>query len=75
MFQTVYLVTSELYPTRIRATVNGIANFIGRFGGLLAPLIVELERKYFMLIFGGATLLSITGALFQKETKGAELED
>ena len=43
MFSLVYIVTSELYPTKIRGTMFGVANMLGRMGGLLAPMVIEFE--------------------------------
>ena len=75
MFSLVYIVTSELYPTKIRGTMFGVANMLGRMGGLLAPMVIEFEKGYFLPVFAVATLLSIIGSTFLKETKGMELSD
>jgi putative MFS transporter len=37
-----YPVTTELYPTRMRATATGWASGFGRIGGILAPYVVGL---------------------------------
>lgn len=40
-FAIVYLITSEIFPTVFRGTTFGITNFIGRLGGVFAPLVDE----------------------------------
>ena len=75
MFSLVYIMTSELYPTKIRGTMFGLANMIGRTGGLLAPMVIEFEKAYFLPVFAVAALLSLLGTSLLKETKGLELAD
>lgn len=40
-FAIIYLITSEMFPTVYRGTTFGITNFIGRMGGIFAPLVDE----------------------------------
>ena len=58
MFSLVYIVTCELFPTKIRGTMFGVANMLGRMGGLLAPMVVEFEKHYFLPFFAVASLVS-----------------
>jgi putative MFS transporter len=77
-----YPVTTELYPTRMRATATGWASGFGRVGGIVAPFVVG------MLIQVGAgnpvifTLLGIVPAgstlvllALSQRTTGRTLEE
>ncbi len=41
-FTVLYAYTPESYPTEIRATSTGVANALGRIGGMLSPILVGL---------------------------------
>ena len=45
-FSAVYIYTSELYPTPIRAAALTFCSTIGRFGGVVAPYISLLVNTY-----------------------------
>ena len=61
-FSLNYQYTSELYPTKCRATGNGMASCVGRFGGIIMPAICSMLGKIGTLapyvFFGVATLVS-----------------
>ena len=42
LFNMVYLYTSELYPTSVRAMGLSVSSFFARVGSMLAPLAVDL---------------------------------
>jgi hypothetical protein len=51
-FGTIFLYSAEFFPTVIRNSALGIANFCARFGGMLAPYVVDLVSFLFNSRFG-----------------------
>ncbi|RLE75528.1 MAG: hypothetical protein DRZ80_02670 [Thermoprotei archaeon] len=77
-----YAYTPELYPTEIRGTGSGLANSVGRIGGILGPItvsfIASLTGSYFYVftIFALVHFVSaITVLLLSIETAGKVLEE
>lgn len=70
------LYTPELYPTRIRATAMGYANFVGRMGAVFGPIAIGFIMQGYgittVFMFAGSMYLlyGIVVALLGKETKG-----
>ena len=58
-----------------RGTTFGITNIVGRVGGILAPIVDELQKGHFMLIFGISALVALVLTLCLRETKGKDLKD
>ncbi len=82
MLSVVQTITTELFPTEIRAESFGIANsLIGRSAGVLSPLVVGLLSV--RLGYGAAVQTTALGPLlamllillFVPETRGKELEE
>ncbi len=72
---------NEIFPTRIRATANGVTNTISRSGYVIGPLIASGLLLMFpdmvgFWVVGGILIILPLLALFIKpyETKGQELE-
>ncbi|XP_054424746.1 solute carrier family 22 member 7 isoform X2 [Pteronotus mesoamericanus] len=77
-FTTVYLFTSELYPTVLRQTGMGLTALVGRLGGSLAPLAALLDGVWVSLpklTYGGIALLAACTALLLPETRKAQLPE
>ncbi|XP_073894110.1 solute carrier family 22 member 7 isoform X6 [Macaca fascicularis] len=77
-FTTVYLFTSELYPTVLRQTGMGLTALVGRLGGSLAPLAALLDGVWLSLpklAYGGIALLAAGTALLLPETRQAQLPE
>ncbi|KAF6365329.1 solute carrier family 22 member 7 [Rhinolophus ferrumequinum] len=77
-FTTVYLFTTELYPTVLRQTGLGLTALMGRLGGSLAPLATLLDGVWLplpKLTYGGIALLGACTALLLPETRHAQLPE
>lgn len=80
-FGGLYAYTSEVFPTRIRATGMGTSSSIGRLGAIGAPILVGMVFPVlgFGGVFGTTMVALITGAvivlMFGVQTKGRSLED
>jgi putative MFS transporter len=79
----VYTYTPEQYPTAARGTGSGFATAFGRFGGVLAPLVVgsllDMTNKSTLLVFVIFATLLLVGAasvfILGQETRGKTLEE
>ena len=56
-FAIIYQYTAELYPTQIRTTAVGSSSMAGRFGSIIAPIIVVIEPSSIPLVIMGAAAL------------------
>eukprot|EP00095_Tigriopus_kingsejongensis_P008775 snap_masked-scaffold1505_size38140-processed-gene-0.0 protein:Tk08775 transcript:snap_masked-scaffold1505_size38140-processed-gene-0.0-mRNA-1 annotation:"organic cation transporter protein" len=77
-FAMVFVYTAELFPTPMRNTVVGLCSTCARFGGILAPLIIELgliQPQLPFLIIGSLSLIVGIAACWLPETSGRELPD
>lgn len=75
---TIYIYTSELYPTVVRNMGMGASSTAMRLGSMAAPFISNLATSVPWLptlVFGGAPLLAAFLCLFLPETKGRILPD
>lgn len=71
--------TAELYPTRIRATLQGTTYNLGRIGSAIAPLAIGslAQEKGFgtaFLLASGAFILAALSWIWIPETRGRSLE-
>jgi len=71
-----WVVTPELYPTRVRATAHSFLNSIARLGAFLSPWIVSssLSTLAVALILGSCNSLAAALAFSLEETKGQDLD-
>ncbi|XP_049865251.1 solute carrier family 22 member 3-like [Pectinophora gossypiella] len=78
VFTSLYLFTSELYPTEYRHTLLAFSSMVGRIGSIVAPLTPVL-REYWLglpsILFGCMGLISGLLILTQPETLGSKLPD
>nr|XP_034332276.1 uncharacterized protein LOC105331458 isoform X2 [Crassostrea gigas] len=82
-FATIFLYSAELFPTVIRNTGLGIANFCARTGGMIAPYIPDVSqivsgdfgRVLPMCIFGGLAIFAGFLSLLLPETNKQDLPE
>ncbi|CAK7345861.1 unnamed protein product [Dovyalis caffra] len=73
--------TPELYPTTVRATGAGVANAVGRIGGMVCPLVAVglvtgCRLTEAIILFEVVMVTSaVCVLLFPLETKGQDLRD
>lgn len=77
-FTTVYLYTSELFPTSVRNLCLGLSSMTGRVGAIISPYVVSLGVTTGLLwlpmvTFGVAGITSGLTLFFLNETKGLPL--
>ncbi|XP_037296201.1 organic cation transporter protein isoform X2 [Manduca sexta] len=73
-FVQVYLYSSEVFPTVIRNSAMGFASVFGRFGGFIAPFVVNIGIEWVSLtIFSGLAFCAVILVQFLPETKGTVL--
>jgi len=74
-FAVVYVYASELFPTAVRGTAFGVCNICARFGGILAPLLMQAEQH---IALGTMGTVSVSAAVctwvFLPETLGQKLK-
>jgi hypothetical protein len=75
-FNVLYVFSGELFPTSVRATALGCFAFVGRLGGILAPLAVSAGGvTVAIVIFGCAALVAGCLSFMLPETLGEDLPD
>lgn len=73
-FVLVYLFTAEVFPTVIRNSAMGLASVFARFGGFIAPFVVNIGVEWVsILIFSGLALLAAIMCYCLPETKDTTL--
>ncbi|RVE42199.1 hypothetical protein evm_013148 [Chilo suppressalis] len=75
---SLYLFTSELYPTQYRHSLLGFSSMIGRIGSITAPLtpaLMEYWEGIPSMMFGVLGLISGLLVLTQPETLGTKMPD
>jgi len=77
-FGTIYLYTSELFPTSVRNLCIGLSSMMGRFGAIAAPYIKNIgagtSQDWIPLaIFGVSGIISGFAVFLLNETKGKPL--
>lgn len=77
-FTTVFLYTTELYPTVMRQNGLGYSSFMARVGVSVSPLMMILEEVWVHLpatIFSVVALISGLSAFFLPETRNVRLPE
>lgn len=80
-FTVAAIYAPEVYPTVIRATGAGVANAVGRIGGMVCPLVAVglvagCHLKEAIILFEVVIVISVVCVLlFPFETSGRELSD
>jgi len=77
-FDVVYLYGAELFPTTLRSTSLGLQSFASRCGGMIAPLVAELEIVWQgmpLVLFGVVNLCAGIFVATLPETLGQSLPD
>ncbi|KAM9573392.1 solute carrier family 22 member 13-like isoform 1-T1 [Guaruba guarouba] len=77
-FSTSYIYSAELFPTVVRQTGVGLCSMSARLAGIIAPLMLLLERYHPsipMAIFGSATVVAGLLCFLLPETRGTDLVD
>ncbi|CAH2241434.1 organic cation transporter protein-like [Pararge aegeria] len=75
---SMYLFTSELYPTEFRHTLLAFSSMVGRIGAVIAPLTPVLKDYWHGIpsfMFAGMAILSALLVFTQPETLGIKLPD
>ncbi|KAL0880502.1 hypothetical protein ABMA27_002902 [Loxostege sticticalis] len=78
VFTSLYLYTSELYPTQYRHSLLAFSSMIGRVGSITAPLTPVLTQYWHgipSIMFGSMAMLSGVLVLTQPETLGTKMPD
>ena len=74
--QTTWVMTPELYPTRVRATAHSLVNCMARFGALLSPFLVvsNLNLPFIVVVLGLVNVVAAVAVWSLKETNGQAMD-
>lgn len=73
-FVLIYLFTSEVFPTVVRNSAMGFSSMFGRFGGFLAPFVVNIGIEWVsILVFSVMAFAAAFLCLLLPETKDTTL--
>lgn len=75
-FSTVYLYSTELFPTVVRNAAVGFSSMTARVGSMVAPFVIDLQvfgSWVPPLMFGIPAILAGFATLLLPETKGREV--
>jgi putative MFS transporter len=80
-FGMLYVVSTELYPTHLRATGDGWANAVGRLGGVIGPIVIGQllltihQTGVFIMFSAVLGVVIIAFLMLGEETSGKTLEE
>ncbi|PIK56980.1 putative organic cation transporter protein-like [Apostichopus japonicus] len=77
-FANIYVHTAEIFPTPLRVLGVGTCSIAARVGGIIAPLVLVLEKgwKHLPLVcFAASSVLAGLLVFFLPETKGLPMPD
>ena len=74
--QTTWVMTPELYPTRVRATAHSLLNCFARIGALISPFLVisDLNTIVIVIILGLVNVMATFSSWSLEETAGKGLD-
>ncbi|XP_072178305.1 organic cation transporter protein-like [Diadema setosum] len=75
-FGTTYLFTAELFPTDVRGAAIGTCSMFSRVAGIIAPLILTLDKIWQplpLVIYGASSVAAGLLSFFYPETRGRQL--
>ncbi|XP_056374361.1 solute carrier family 22 member 13-like isoform X2 [Hyla sarda] len=77
-YSVCYVYAAELFPTILRQNGVGLCSMTSRIGGIIAPLIILLEKYHRaipMAIYGSVPIIGGLLCFLLPETKGMDLQD
>ena len=77
-FVMIYIYASELFPTQLRSLGVGFSIFVGRFGSMICPFMIQLAEYIEisqMVFYGIVGFLALIPIYYLPETFGKKLED
>ncbi|XP_032678535.1 organic cation transporter protein-like [Odontomachus brunneus] len=77
-FATIYIYTTELFPTTMRHSLLGICSMTGRIGSILSPqtpLLAQIMPALPLILFGAMGMIAGVLSLIFPETLGTKLPD
>lgn len=77
-YGTVYIFTTEQFPTPVRNVGLGASSMVARFGGILAPYInvlADIWKPFPLIIFGSLAFIGGLLSLYLPETLGKTLPE
>ncbi|XP_042903276.1 synaptic vesicle 2-related protein [Parasteatoda tepidariorum] len=79
VFQLILIMTSEVFPTTVRALAMGTGSAFARLGGLIVPYIAQVmiisQPLATICVLAGVTIICAVAAAFIPETKGERLKE
>ncbi|XP_071800449.1 solute carrier family 22 member 4-like [Asterias amurensis] len=77
-FNTIYLWTSEMFPTPVRTVAIGMCSVAARVGGIVAPLMLNMADvipNLHLIVFGIVTIVAGVSLIPLPETNGKKLPE
>jgi MFS family permease len=77
MYSIMYILSTEIYPTIVRAKGLGLNTLCARIGSIMVPVLAEIIKpsNLNMIVFSSVCFISMLLSVFLPETFNKELED